>query len=234
MQIKRKIDFIMKKDKKKKQTNIHYDFVKLTGFIPAMLWFRPKVYHVGDKKKHDVKGAVMIVSNHVSFIDILLLLCIFWKRRLHSLATKDLFSNKLKKKFFTAVHCIVVDQDNFSMRSFHEIADRLKEGKAILAFPEGHINFESTNLQAFKSGIVLMAHMGKAPILPIYITKRDKWYKRTVAVIGDPIDLREICPERPSLDDLDKASQYVHNKELELEKYCHSQILKDTPCEENN
>ena len=216
----------MKNNKAKKRSNFIYDFIKITGILPALLWFRPKIYHVGDKKKHNVKGGVMIISNHISFVDVILLPCIFWKRRLYSLATKDLFNTEAKANFFTKVNCIIVDQENFSMSSFHAVADRLKEGKAILAFPEGHVNQKDTQLQAFKSGIILMSHIGKAPILPVYITKRDKWYQRTVAVMGDPIDIKELCGERPSLAVMDEASKYVHEKELELENYYKENILK--------
>ena len=89
------------KEKKKKQGNFLYDFVKVTGAIPAMLWLRPKILYVG--KKQRIKGGVLVAANHVTFTDPVALLCTLWYRRLHSIATKDLFSSKLKNFFFNKI-----------------------------------------------------------------------------------------------------------------------------------
>ena len=218
-----------KKHKRKLFDYFWYDFVKVTGGPPTWLWLRPKVYHVGDKAKHRPKGGVLIVSNHIGFVDVIQLMAVFWRRRLHFLATSDLYRSKRWEKFWDMVHCIRVDKQNFSMRSFHTVADCLKEGKAVAIFPEGGVNTEGNALRTFKSGVVLMAHIGGAPIQPVYLVERKKWYHRSIAILGDPIDLREMLGERPSMAELNAANEYLHERELELERYYHGQIAKDRP-----
>lgn len=213
--------------KKKRKSEFFYDFVKVTAGIPALIWLRPKrIYPYG---KPCLKGPLLILSNHRSLIDPITVLCAFPTRRLHSLATKDLFSTKLRTKFFTAVHCIVVDKENFSMSSFHEVVGRLKDGKAVVIFPEGSVNFaEHAAVGAFKSGVALMAYKGGAPVLPVYIAEKKKWYHRQHIVIGQPVDIRTLIGGVPSMDALTGVCEHLHERELELERYYKENYSRDT------
>lgn len=209
----------LKKDLPKTKENTFFlDFVKVTGSIPALVWKRPKIYYVGDKKKSLVKGGVLIASNHITFTDPILLYCVYWRRRLRFLATKDLYKNKLVSFLFSAVGCIQVDKDNFNMRMLHDTVDKLKAGKAILIFPEGQVNSKNEML-SFKSGAVLMSQLSGAPIQPVYITRPQKWYHRSVAVIGEPIDIKSMCSRFPTMDELQKISDHVRDSEKALEEY---------------
>lgn len=214
-------------DKKRKPGNFCYDFVKATGALPALLILRPKVFHLGSKDLHSPKGGVLIMCNHVNFSDPILLHCVFLKRRIHSLATEDLFRSPRLSAFFSLMHCIKVNKKNFSFSAFHEITDRLRDGKAVLIFPEGEVNLSSSELLSFKSGIALMAHRSGAPILPVYAVKRKNKYERRTVVVGDPIDVRAICGDTPSMTELSKAIEYIRERELQLESYYREHILKN-------
>ena len=130
------------------------------------------------------------------------------------------------------MHCIKVDRENFSVAAVRDVIDRLSIGKAIAIFPEGKLNYDDdTPFLTFKSGAVMMAHRAGAPILPIYIVKRSSNLQRQRMVIGEPIDLRQILGETPSLDELSKASEIVRKKEIELKEYfeslpIHQKLLK--------
>lgn len=206
-----------KKKKKKRVTNFYYDFVKVTGIIPTLLFYRHKTICVGKEKPTKIKGAALISCNHLSFFDPVILHCAFWRRRLRMLATKDLYNTKLKTWFFTRMHCIVVDKNNFSMRSLHAVCDSLKEGRLVTIFPEGGINHQNKHeMLSFKSGAALMAFQSNAPIIPACIIPRKHWYNRQIILLGDPVYVREICGDKPSLADLNRASEYLREKEMEL------------------
>ena len=99
----------------------------------------------------------------------------------------------------------------------HEVCDGLQNGEAISIFPEGKVNREEDKaVLAFKWGAAMMATRGNAPIVPVYIVKRKHWYNRPIVVLGDKIDLKEICGEKPTLVGLQKASEYLQQKEREL------------------
>lgn len=205
------------KPKRRIGSNFLYDFVKITGAIPALIWIRPRVIHIGQKCP---KGGVLISSNHPTLRDPITVLISFPWRRLHSLATKDLFVTPLKRFFFTRMHCIEVDKDNFNMASFHAVVDRLKEGKAVFIFPEGQVNQgDAGEVQAFKSGAILMAHRASVPIVPVYIVKREKWYRAQYVIIGEPFDVKAAVGLIPSVDKMNAVSEQLREKELELKRY---------------
>ena len=192
-----------------------------------MLFFRTKNYYVGNGKPQKIKGSAVITANHISFLDPVILHCVFWRRRLSCLATKDLYDTETKRWFFDQMHCIIVDKENFSMKSLRTVCETLQGGKPVLIFPEGQVHRdECDKVMTFKWGAVLMAVRGKAPIVPVYIVKREKWWHRQIVILGDPIDIQAMVGERPSLKDLEKASEYVHEQEEALRAYYHENIEK--------
>ena len=137
-----------------------FDFVKITGAIPTLIYFRPKIYRYGKKEK--VKGAIMM-SNHVGFLDPVVLLVCAGIRRIWSLAASDLFVKKSRAWFFKACNCIPVDRENVTIDMYHQIADVLSSNKLLAMFPEGKINVDNeAETKKFKGGIALFA---------IYVTK---------------------------------------------------------------
>ena len=222
-----------KSTKKKEKSNFIHDFVKVTGLPSMALWLRPKVIRAGKNTK--IKGGYMVFANHSSFIDPLLIHCIFYNRRIHCLATKDVYDTPFKRFACENMLCIQVDKENFSVDSFHEVVRLLKAGKVISIFPEGRVILGSEEIHTFKSGVVLMAYTAGAPILPVYIVPNRKWYNRRIAVIGDPIDIREMCGKRPSTADFDSISRYLQEKEVELKRYYHENYDKaDNDIETNS
>lgn len=214
-----------RKQKKKRESNFLYDFVKITGIVPAWFWVRPKVISVTGKRPKKLKGGALIAANHVSFVDPIVVHLAFWYRRLWSLATKDLYSSKLRTFFFSRCHCIMVDKQNFTVGALRSVCDRLKEGKAVCIFPEGSVNQENEDVRAYKSGAILMAHLAKKPILPIYIHKPERKLGRFHVVIGEPIDVSSMCGAIPSVDDIKTASEYLQQKEVELKEYHDQKFL---------
>ena len=212
--------------KKKRQSNFFYDFVKITGALPTLLWMRPKILKINKNVPKRIKGGVLIASNHISFLDPITIHCAFWYRRLHSLATKDLYNTPRKTRFFNAMHCIMVDKENFHMDTFHNVCDRLKEEKAVVIFPEGTVNREGEEVRSFKSGAILMAYSSRKPIVPVYLVKTKHWYNRRVIIIGEPINVNELCGKIPSMEAIDKVCSYLREKESELLEFYHEKYVK--------
>ncbi len=191
-----------------------YDFVKITGAIPTLCWMRPKVVYLGAGKKPKIKGG-MVCANHASFTDPVLVQCAFWNRRLEFLATKELFDTKVKSFFFSRMHCIPVDKQNFNVDSMHEVCDKLKEGKLVVVFPEGTVDHDKEELIEFKSGALLMAYLADAEIIPTYIVPITKWYQRRVVLMGEPIRIRQLCAF-PSVQAIEAAGETLRGKVMDL------------------
>ena len=215
-------DTVTKKKKRKKKRNpfrfLGFDFIKLTGALNVLLWLRPKVLYENKAAKKNVRGGAVIVANHSGFTDVLALYCAFWYRRLYFIAIDDLFKKKISAFFFRSALCIPVTRDNFNMECYRAAVDVLDDGRLLGIFPEGAINWDRSSVNSFKSGAVLIALKGHAPIVPVYIVPPRKWYNRSIVVVGEPIDPAKICGSTPNLHAIDEVSMMLHEKELELKE----------------
>ena len=222
----------MNKEKKAKAfelKNLPYDFTFVTG-CPAFLWYRPKHIYISKTAKKRIKGGMILISNHISLMDPIYLLVGYTKRRHNFVATKELFCSKFRKWFFGKFFRIIeIDRDNFSLSSFKEIIKRLKEGRMVTLFPEGHVNLNKDGaMNEFHSGMVMMAIKGHAPIVPVYIKKKKHWYSRLVIGIGEPIDVKDYSQGlMPTIDEINHISKVLEEQEKELERICNIERKKN-------
>ncbi len=208
--------------------SLPYDFTIITG-CPAFLWYRPKRIYISKAAKKKVKGGLILISNHISLKDPVYLAVGYPFRRHNYVATKELFCTKGRKWFFGKVMRIIeIDRDNFSISSFKEIVKRLKEGRMVSIFPEGHVNTnEDGRLNEFHSGMVMMAIKGNAPILPIFIKKKPKFGSRLIVGIGEPINVNDYkSGPVPTIEDIEKISKMLEEQTKELEKLCNTERKK--------
>ena len=162
------------------KTYIIYDFMKVTGCIPALLIIRPKIHYLSERSPKKIKGAMLVSCNHTTFIDPMILLVVFWRRRLLAVATKDLFDTWLKDFAFNQMHCIKVDKENFTLEAYKNICGALNTGHLVSIYPEGEIHNSNEGLLNFKTGVVHMARRGNAPILPVF----SQWIKANALTVA--------------------------------------------------
>ena len=88
-----------------------YDFVKVTGALPAIIYLRLKKHYLNGKKQKGLfKGPAIIVSNHATYIDPIIIMVATWNRRTSFIATEDLFGTKIRSFFFSAIRCIKINR----------------------------------------------------------------------------------------------------------------------------
>ena len=63
--------------------------------------------------------------------------------------------------------------------------------------------------------------------MPIYIAKCEKWYHRRHIMIGAPIDIKTLVGEVPTMEEVNRASEYLREREIELRTYYETNILKN-------
>ena len=211
----------MKKTDKKKARLIDFryflfDIGKFFAILPGLIWLRPKWMFENEKAKKKIRGPAILMYNHAGYTDPILAQFAVWYRRQHFVATKELFRGKFMNWLFNVFHCIEIDRTNFNFSTFREITDHLDGGRVVSIFPEGHINFEDDTVKAFKSGVVMMALRSGSPIVPVYMKQPKSWKERALFVIGEPISLREQYGALPSVDTINKISEDLRIREIEL------------------
>lgn len=215
-----------KKKKKKPMMNLFcriidprmwfFDFVKWTGALPLLLVLRTKIIYLhGKKPKGLLRGKILIASNHISYLDpIVVGNAVPW-RRVGFVATKELIDKR--PWFFKGIGCIEIDKENPTVETFKLVKERLYRGHPVVVFPEGTIS-RNEEMRAFKTGIMMMAMMAESDIVPMYLGKRKTFKQRKVAIIGDRIKYADLFKTPfPSMDDLKQAALFLEEKEKELE-----------------
>lgn len=197
---------------------ILFDIGKIPVIIPGLIWLRPKWTYENDAAKRRIRGGAILMVNHSGFTDPILAQFAVWYRRQHFVAAKELFEGKVRNKLFHIFHCIEVDRENFNIGTFRSITDHLDGGKIVTIYPEGHINMSEGAVDAFKSGVVMMALRSGKPIVPVYTKAPAKIWNRAVFCIGQPVNLREEYGPMPTMDEIREISERLRKKELELEK----------------
>jgi 1-acyl-sn-glycerol-3-phosphate acyltransferase len=123
-----------------------------------------------------VEGPAIIVANHNSHVDTLVLLCIFPSRligRLRPVAAADHFLGDPVSSWFSrrVVGIIPLKRTDIARGEdvLAEAKQALSEGDILIVFPEG-TRGEPEELGAFKAGVARLAEAAPdAPIVPIYI-----------------------------------------------------------------
>ena len=128
------------------------------------------------------KGPAILIANHNSHIDTLVLMCLFSTTQLlkvHPVAALDYFFSTKFRSFVTKalIGAIPVKRENIKSAKedvFAEAKQTLKNGHILIIYPEGTRSVDG-EIREFKTGA---AHLVKStpdvPVVPIFINGPDK------------------------------------------------------------
>ena len=108
-------------------------------------------------------GPALIVSNHQSFLDPVLIGAAA-NRRLTYLARDTLFDNKVLGRVIRHYGAVPIDR-GFGKEGLQTVLRELDRGRAVLVFPEGERTHDGA-LQTLKPGISLLVKRVTCPIVP--------------------------------------------------------------------
>jgi 1-acyl-sn-glycerol-3-phosphate acyltransferase len=122
-------------------------------------------------------GPVLLMSNHQSFFDPLLL-GLASRRYLSFLARDTLFRNQYLKALIESLDAIPIDNKGLGKDGLQACLNVLNRGKAVLVFPEGERTHDG-EMEPFKPGISLLIKRLQCPIVPAAIVGAyDAWPRR--------------------------------------------------------
>ncbi len=189
-------------------------FTKLTGAIPALLFFKPKIYR--DKSERlPKKRPAIIICNHTSLMDFPLLLTLFPLRVMRFYMAEVLFSKTKRLRWFLyKIGGIRIDRDNAADSGFlAEVAEAVKNGDLIGIFPEGRLNTTpEKGFLEFKAGAAYTSLKFGVPVLPIYKDGNYGLLRRVSINIGKPIDLAALFPGEITPALLKDASEHLRSE----------------------
>ncbi|MDR2664581.1 MAG: 1-acyl-sn-glycerol-3-phosphate acyltransferase [Puniceicoccales bacterium] len=125
------------------------------------------------------EGPCIIASNHASFLDPPAVASASG-RDVYSFARKSLTRSKVGSWLFRSLRTVPVDRDRGNdLHSIRVVLRRLREGHAILLFPEG-IRSPDGSIGTAQRGVGLLAAMAQVPLVPARIFGSfDAWGRGT-------------------------------------------------------
>jgi 1-acyl-sn-glycerol-3-phosphate acyltransferase len=128
--------------------------------------------HASNLGRMPEHGGVVVVSNHLSMLDPLLLGMLF-PRQLHFMAKEELFRFKPLGWYLRRGGTFAVRRGETDRGAIRQAEGLLRAGEVVMLFPEGHRS-ESGGVIAARAGAIMLAARTNSPIVPVAITGTEK------------------------------------------------------------
>ena len=201
--------------KKKWFIDLFLAFARITGGLPAWLFFKPRVF----RAKRRLPKSCIIVSNHKSLLDFVLYLLVFPFRTVRFLMAEVLYN---KGKFFSfllnSLGGVRVNRDDRDFSFVSEALEILDAGGTVGVFPEARLPVGGKPFP-FTTSTAFIAMNCDAPIVPVYTDGRYGIFKRTGVCVGEPFHLTDYMKDGISTEEqLKYLTDILHDKVYSLEK----------------
>ncbi len=175
-------------------------------FFHYLLWFLTKIlffasYHGIENVKG--KRGIIVCSNHVSFIDPVMLVCAI-PDGIDIMGKSELFKIPVFGFLARGINAFPIDRGSGDMDAIGLAKSKLEAGRKLGLYPEG-TRSKDGKLQRFKSGAVYLAAATGADIIPCYIKTKNgsvRLFRKITVYFGSAIkneELGDITSDRRSL-----------------------------------
>jgi 1-acyl-sn-glycerol-3-phosphate acyltransferase len=181
-----------------------YRVLKLFLSLLAFTFLRPRVTGRNNVPR---SGPVILASNHLSFIDSLLI-PIVAPRHVTFMAKAEYFTGhglkgRVSRWFFTTLGHIPVQRDDprAGLRSLEDALVVLQHGDAFGIYPEGTRSRDG-KLHKGHTGVAWLALSGHAPVVPVAVVNTDRVQPASARFprlgLGHRVEVHFGCPIEPS------------------------------------
>jgi len=157
------------KDGVRRPNALIYGFVYVLIYPSLKLFFRLEVERGNYKLP---KGSFLVISNHVSFMDFLLVMLAIYPHRLNAVAAQKFFFYRPLDKLLPMMGCIPKNLFDPDIRSIKGIMSVIRRGDRILLFPEGRCAVAGSYMGMHKSTGKLVKNLG-VPVVSCHIEGAD-------------------------------------------------------------
>lgn len=154
----------------------------------AFIWPFFNLFHpvraVG--REHIPEGAALICPNHTKASDPFFVVFAFKRKHvMRAMAKAEIMGVPVIGWILGKAGVFGVNRGSADINAVKTALRFLKEGRKLLMFPEGTRVEEGENVEA-KTGAAMFAVRTGAPIVPVYIPAKKRWFRPTTVVIGQP------------------------------------------------
>lgn len=184
-----------------------YKILRGIGIAVFYLLFFPKI--IG-KKYTKIKGKAVIIANHLSMWDPIFIAVAF-SRQIYWMGKIELFKNIFARFFFRVVKAFPVRRGEGDLPAIRHAFKLLRDGKLFGIFPEGK-RIKNGELGRFEPGTSMIALKNDAPIIPLYIKGKYKFFRRMKLIVGEPVRLADYVGSKTDPATVEAASRFLESK----------------------
>jgi len=155
-----------------------------------------------------VQGGLVIVSNHTSYWDPIVVGCAM-NRRVNYMAKEELFHIPVFRNIITAMAAFPIKRNQSDRAAIRKALQFLNEGQIVGVFPEGTRN-ATGELLAPQLGAAMLALKAGVPILPVGLIGTRGIIRKIRVNIGEPVVYQ--TSNKYTREDLEKVSETVMEK----------------------
>lgn len=162
---------------------------KFYKVIYCVLWVLMKIFFPWEatgRENLPAKGGVVLCANHTSFLDpILVLLGVTMKRQVSVIAKAELFRIPVLNWILKGMEMISVKRGMSDVSAIKDGLRVIRSGELLLIFPEGTRVKDGQEVTAHPGAVVLASRAG-VPVMPIYVCKKKRMFRKNKIVFGQP------------------------------------------------
>ncbi len=208
---KKKREITVKANKKGRHIMHFLNFLRVLA-LPVYYLLKPFRFY-GNRKVPD--GPFVYVSNHRVMFDIAYPAATTWEG-LHYIPKKSLAETFFVRGLVRLTKAIPVNRDGNDVRALLDCFKCLKNGEKVVIFPEGKRNKTEEVLLPFKSGAAVMAIRTKAPIVPMVVYTKPRFFRCTHILIDKPFELCEYYDRKLTEEEILEADEKIRQHMLQM------------------
>jgi 1-acyl-sn-glycerol-3-phosphate acyltransferase len=213
------------KFKRSKAFHVLYSFLKLILTILFKIVYRVEVSGYENIPK---KGRLILCSNHLSYVDPLLIAGYF-SRNIYFMAKKEVFKSRILGEIVSFFNAFPVSRNSLDRKAIKNSIEILNSDEVLCMFPEGTRSTEGVIKDGHKGIGLISILSSSSPILPMALSGTNKiiqkprkriFFPKVKIIYGNLIDTSSIIKEN----DNKTAISIILNKTMSSIKELYERI----------
>ncbi len=196
----------------KRERTFWYTVARIVAFLIVKILF-PVKYH--GKEKFSLEAPYILVSNHKSWMDPLIMAQPCKKYEVRFVGKKELNANPMVTKLLDKLHMITVDRHNTDLAAMRQCFRVLRDKKVLGIFPEGTRHLPDL-MSEVETGTSVLALRANVPLLPVYISRKLRFLRLTHVYVGEPMDVSDLAAQGMDAAVVEQMTQRIRTTFLDM------------------
>lgn len=174
--------------KRKDRRTFTYCLTIVFAFLAFHTLIPIKFHHM---ERTRLKGPYILIGNHLSMLDPVILGYACRRVHVRFLGKAELVKNPILRFYFKHMRMIAISRNATDMKALRACLKVLKDGNVLGIFPEG-TRYKEGVMENLEAGTAMIALQSNVPILPAYIDRKVRPFRRMNCTFGEPFTISDI------------------------------------------